>query len=279
MHFVQVHSPGEVTMRTWERGSGITLACGTGASAVCVAGSLTGRAATKILAHLPGGDLELEWGADDHVYMTGPATEVFSGEWHEDNGSLSNGVEVSPTYRDCKLSVPALKRQRQYTNFGKDARSWKRVNRLLGLLAATTIRFWMCTLDYKAAFYDPAVDPVDPRYRGQKIYIFWHENILFPLYLRGHCNLAMLLSRHRDADILSEVADLLGFEFVRGSTFGGGSSAIRELLRRGEDELTITPDGPRGPRRQLAQGRSICRPSWGCRSSAGDGLRSSLACK
>jgi diaminopimelate epimerase len=82
VHFVQVHSPTEVTMRTWERGSGITLACGTGASAVCVAGVLTGRTGRKILAHLPGGDLELEWNENDnHVYMTGAATEVFSGEW------------------------------------------------------------------------------------------------------------------------------------------------------------------------------------------------------
>jgi diaminopimelate epimerase len=84
VHFVQVHSPGEVTMRTWERGSGITLACGTGACAVCVAGVLTGRTERRLLAHLPGGDLELHWSeADDHVYMTGPATEVFSGEWPE----------------------------------------------------------------------------------------------------------------------------------------------------------------------------------------------------
>jgi diaminopimelate epimerase len=81
VHFVQVHSPGEVTMRTWERGSGITLACGTGASAVCVSGALTNRMARRILAHLPGGDLELQWADDDHVYMTGPATEVFTGQW------------------------------------------------------------------------------------------------------------------------------------------------------------------------------------------------------
>ncbi len=81
VHFVQVHGLGEVTMRTWERGSGITLACGTGASAVCVAGSLAKRTDRKILAHLPGGDLELEWTADDHVAMTGAATEVFTGEW------------------------------------------------------------------------------------------------------------------------------------------------------------------------------------------------------
>jgi len=80
-HFVQVHSPGEVTMRTWERGSGITLACGTGASAVCVAGVLSGRTDRRILAHLPGGDLELQWADNNHVFMTGPAVEVFSGEW------------------------------------------------------------------------------------------------------------------------------------------------------------------------------------------------------
>jgi diaminopimelate epimerase len=68
----------------WERGSGETLACGTGASAVCVAGVLTGRTQRRILAHLPGGDLELEWTDGNRVLMTGPAVEVFSGEWHED---------------------------------------------------------------------------------------------------------------------------------------------------------------------------------------------------
>jgi diaminopimelate epimerase len=81
-HFVQLLGPREVRMRTWERGSGITLACGTGACAVCVAGVLTGKTERKLLAHLPGGDLELEWLADGtSVFMTGPATEVFSGVW------------------------------------------------------------------------------------------------------------------------------------------------------------------------------------------------------
>src|SRR5205085_2732888 len=83
VHFVQVRSADEVVMRTWERGSGITLACGTGACAVCVAGVLTGRTGRNLLAHLPGGDLTLEWRESDGcVYMTGPATEVFSGEWN-----------------------------------------------------------------------------------------------------------------------------------------------------------------------------------------------------
>jgi diaminopimelate epimerase len=82
IHFVQVTGPAEVVMRTWERGSGITLACGTGASAVCVAGVLTGRTGRTLLAHLPGGDLQLEWcEKDNHVYKTGPAVDVFDGDW------------------------------------------------------------------------------------------------------------------------------------------------------------------------------------------------------
>jgi diaminopimelate epimerase len=82
VHFVQVHSPAEVTMRTWERGTGITLACGTGACAVAVAGVLSGRTARTVTAHLRGGDLKLRWDeADNHVHMTGPAVEVFSGDW------------------------------------------------------------------------------------------------------------------------------------------------------------------------------------------------------
>ncbi|MFM1823046.1 MAG: hypothetical protein RI967_1312 [Planctomycetota bacterium] len=82
VHFVRFGpSPEDAVMRTWERGSGITLACGTGASAVCVAGVLLGRSARTLEARLPGGPLRLEWPADDAgVRMTGPATEVFAGE-------------------------------------------------------------------------------------------------------------------------------------------------------------------------------------------------------
>jgi diaminopimelate epimerase len=83
VHVAQVDGPAELTMRTWERGSGITLACGTGASAVCVAGVLTGRAQRTTRIHLPGGDLDIAWQeSDDHVIMTGPAQSVFTGLWH-----------------------------------------------------------------------------------------------------------------------------------------------------------------------------------------------------
>jgi diaminopimelate epimerase len=81
VQFVQVLNRSEVKMRTWERGSGATLACGTGATATCVACSLNEKTGRKILAHLPGGDLELDWDDDDHVYMSGPAEEAFTGEW------------------------------------------------------------------------------------------------------------------------------------------------------------------------------------------------------
>jgi diaminopimelate epimerase len=82
VEFVRVISSGEVQQRTWERGSGETLACGTGASAVCVAGVLTGRTDRNLLNHLLGGDLELDWReSDNHVFKTGPAAEVFTGHW------------------------------------------------------------------------------------------------------------------------------------------------------------------------------------------------------
>jgi diaminopimelate epimerase len=82
VHFVRVISESEVTMRTWERGSGITLACGTGACAVAVSGALVGLTGRSLLAHLPGGDLKLDWReSDGHVLMTGAAAEVFTGEW------------------------------------------------------------------------------------------------------------------------------------------------------------------------------------------------------
>lgn len=82
VEFIEVISRGEVRQRTWERGSGETWACGTGASAVCVAGVLTGRTERSILNHLLGGDLRLEWNEQTgHVMMTGGAVEIFSGEW------------------------------------------------------------------------------------------------------------------------------------------------------------------------------------------------------
>jgi diaminopimelate epimerase len=81
VEFVQIVNKHEVIQRTWERGAGETLACGTGASAVCVAGALNALTERAIVNHLRGGDLELEWAADGAVFMTGPAVHVFEGDW------------------------------------------------------------------------------------------------------------------------------------------------------------------------------------------------------
>ncbi len=78
--FVALRSPRALDFRIWERGSGETMACGTGACAALVAGVLTGRTERRALVHLRGGDLEIEWRADDHVTMTGAAAEVFTAD-------------------------------------------------------------------------------------------------------------------------------------------------------------------------------------------------------
>lgn len=84
VEFVQILSAGEVIQRTWERGAGETLACGTGAAAVTVAGVLTGRTERRMTNHLKGGDLFMEWLDGAEVLMTGPAVEVFSGVYSPD---------------------------------------------------------------------------------------------------------------------------------------------------------------------------------------------------
>src|SRR6187455_710448 len=99
------------------------------------------------------------------------------------------------------------------------------LTKLGAFVASQGVRGWMRTLDYRAVLYDETVDPARRDYLGPKIFIFWHEYILFPLYLRGHCDLAMLLSRHRDAEILSHVAHHMGFSCIRGSTARGGATA------------------------------------------------------
>ncbi|MFH1418139.1 MAG: diaminopimelate epimerase [Planctomycetota bacterium] len=85
LHLAGVQSRQSAVMRTWERGSGLTMACGTGACAVLVAGVLEGRLDRAATIRLPGGDLSIEWVQESSeasaVCMTGPAVEVFRGEW------------------------------------------------------------------------------------------------------------------------------------------------------------------------------------------------------
>lgn len=84
VHFVQVAARDRLIQRTWERGAGATLACGTGACACTVAAALTGRADRSATVRLPGGELRIEWLEDGRVLMTGPAETVFEGNWLAD---------------------------------------------------------------------------------------------------------------------------------------------------------------------------------------------------
>jgi len=153
----------------------------------------------------------------------------------------------------------------------------------LGLFGATVIRALTSTLDYRILYHDPLVDPVHPRHRRRGIYVLWHEYLIFPLGVRGK-GMTVLISQHRDGELITQVMRHLGFQTVRGSSTRGGVPALRRILRGGElargrgsdnspaltslpasdfppspvppfaGSLIVTPDGPRGPRRHLAEG-------------------------
>lgn len=124
-----------------------------------------------------------------------------------------------------------------------------------GLLGVTAIRSWIGTLNCKAILHDPTVDLAFPEFRKPRVYVFWHEYILLPVVYRRHCQATILLSRHRDADILTRVARHMGLNFIRGSSNRGGAAALREMFRvNREVSVVITPDGPLGPRRRMAPG-------------------------
>jgi diaminopimelate epimerase len=88
--FCQVLAPDRIRVRVWERGAGITLACGTGACAAMVAGRLHGRVAPRVTVELPGGELDITWSGDDEeVTLSGPAVRVFDGIWPQPNAEAS----------------------------------------------------------------------------------------------------------------------------------------------------------------------------------------------
>lgn len=128
------------------------------------------------------------------------------------------------------------------------------VTRIISWPLLMLIRGWMRTLRYRIWYHAPAVDPVVAVGKPH-IYLMWHEYTLLPLYLRASPNFSLLLSQHRDADILYRISKLAGMDPVRGSSFRGGSQALLKLTEVVKKKhLAITPDGPRGPRRRVAQG-------------------------
>lgn len=101
----------------------------------------------------------------------------------------------------------------------------------------------------------PGTNGWDADVRGRFLYALWHDVLLFPLFMAQPHNMSALTSRHRDGAYVAEILRLLRIQPYRGSTARGGVHAVRQLLDTAErTHITLTPDGPRGPRRQLKDG-------------------------
>lgn len=134
-----------------------------------------------------------------------------------------------------------------------------RLGRFAHKLASTSMGLTMQQVlkstDFRVAYYDSSADPARPEYNEHCIFVFWHENLAILLPRWPNCPVTLLISQHRDAQWLKQTADFLGFNVVRGSSTRGGSAAIRQLKKQSRlASLAITPDGPQGPRREMAMG-------------------------
>jgi lysophospholipid acyltransferase (LPLAT)-like uncharacterized protein len=127
------------------------------------------------------------------------------------------------------------------------------LQKTLGLLAATAFNAVRRTIDCRATYFDPTAAPYHPR-TGRNMYLGWHEYMLLPGLVYGTRRIAALTSAHSDGDIITGALRHLGFDTVRGSTNRGGVAALLRMLRRARHHLTVTPDGPRGPRRTMSVG-------------------------
>jgi len=127
--------------------------------------------------------------------------------------------------------------------------------RMLSLIGASALWAWTSTLRYRARFADPDADPDLPGRTQRFIYVFWHEIMLMPVAFYCKPNFRMLVSRHADGELITQVVEHLGVNTIRGSTTRGGIQAMREMLRQAPHaDIAITPDGPRGPRRHVHKG-------------------------
>lgn len=125
--------------------------------------------------------------------------------------------------------------------------------RATSLLMSWVLRGWLGTVRYRWVWDDPSAMP--GRIGGRAVYVFWHEMMLFPAYTHARQRIAVLVSHHADGELIAQIMQMLGGGTVRGSTNKKGLSALRAMMRRGRfSHLAITPDGPRGPRRQVQSG-------------------------
>ena len=128
--------------------------------------------------------------------------------------------------------------------------------RAVGCTGAWLVRRLGNTIDYHFRYEDSSVNPEVARRLDQRyIYAFFHEVMLFPAHYWAWPSMHILISDHRDGELITQVIKRLGFGVVRGSSTRGGARALREMTSKIDmGNLCVTPDGPRGPRRQVQQG-------------------------
>jgi lysophospholipid acyltransferase (LPLAT)-like uncharacterized protein len=126
----------------------------------------------------------------------------------------------------------------------------------VGVAGAWLVRRLVGTTRFHFRYADPMANPEVARRTGQRfIYAFYHEVMLFPAYFWAWPEMQILISDHRDGELITQVVRRLGFGVVRGSTTRGGARALREMAYRVDrGHLCVTPDGPKGPRRHVHQG-------------------------
>ena len=129
--------------------------------------------------------------------------------------------------------------------------------KLVALLASWLIRAWLSTLEMRFVIDGESSDPL--RAKRRTIFLCWHETMLFPAYAYARHRIAILVSRHRDGELLAQTVRMLRGVTLRGSTdrgrSHGGATALRAMMSRGRAcHLAMTPDGPRGPRRVVQIG-------------------------
>jgi hypothetical protein len=130
-----------------------------------------------------------------------------------------------------------------------------RLIRVVAVVGAWVVRLLMATVSYRVRVRGLAVHPDDPNLPGRFIYAFWHETMLFMAGRRARGKFCVLVSQSADGELIAQVAQRLGHQVARGSSTRGGAHGLWELIGKSRScHLAVTPDGPRGPRRQVKSG-------------------------
>jgi lysophospholipid acyltransferase (LPLAT)-like uncharacterized protein len=161
--------------------------------------------------------------------------------------------------REAKRSAQRTRNDKRVRGIDREVEAMKirhpALIRGLGCVGSWAIRGLVGSLRYRYRALDPLADPDLPGQDRRFVYAFWHDSILLPSFLYGGTPTKVLISQHADGELITQICRHLRFDTVRGSTTRGGIEAVRQILKLGgKYNIVVTPDGPRGPRRQVQPG-------------------------